>query len=447
MPKIEHITAREVLDSRGTPTVQAEVHCNGGVVGSAIVPSGASTGKHEAIELRDGDEKRYSGKGVLKAVHNVKTAIYPALLGKDTANQTKIDRIMLERDGTGNKSNLGANAILAVSMACARAEANAQGLPLYLYLQQLFPTRDPLMPVPQMNLINGGKHASNNISVQEFHVVPIGSVSFTESLRLGVEVHRALSGLLINEGFQVEVGDEGGYAPKLKNAEQVFTLLVRAIEIAGYMPGVDAFVGVDVAASELYDKETRTYDMDGARVGSSDLLVMYKSWRSQYPLISIEDPFDQDAWSSWKQFTKGSGDVLQIVGDDLYVTNPIRIKQGITEDAANAVLIKLNQIGTVTETLQAILVAQEAGHNVVISHRSGETEDTFIADLSVAVGSGQIKTGAPMRSDRTAKYNRLLAIEDEIHPKMGHHLQRFLQNQAQRPGRTQDFAVENARAL
>lgn len=426
MAKIQQIVAREVLDSRGHPTVSAEIHLEGGAIGEAKVPAGASIGIHEAVELRDGDPKRYRGKGVLKALNSVTVEIQAALIGKDTANQTKIDRALIELDGTPNKARLGANAILAVSLACARAEAASQGLPLYLYLQQLYPKRDSVLPVPQMNLINGGKHASNNLSIQEYHIVPVGSPSLAEALRLGVEVHAALRELLLQEGFQVEVADEGGFAPKFKNSEMVFTFLVRAIEAAGYMPGVDAFLGIDAAASEFYDADLKHYQLDGAPVSPTDLAYQYKVWHERYPLISLEDPFAQDEWETWQQFMKMYGQQIQVVGDDLYATSPMRIKSGLQKGLANAVLIKPNQIGTLTETLEAILLTQEAQQNVIISHRSGETEDTFIADLSVAVGAGQIKTGAPMRSERTAKYNRLIQIEQEIHGQLGHSLQPFL---------------------
>ncbi|MCH8748160.1 phosphopyruvate hydratase [Patescibacteria group bacterium] len=425
MPRIEAITAREVLDSRGNPTVQAEVRA-GGVVGIATVPSGTSVGRHEAHELRDGDAKRYRGKGVLKAVEHVKVEINGVLIGKDTASQSKIDRLMLELDGTVDKSRLGANAILAVSLACARAEAAAQGLPLYLYLQQLFPKREPRLPIPQMNLINGGKHASNNLSIQEYHVLPVGTISFSEALRMGVEIYHALAEVLAKEGFQVEVADEGGFAPKLDKSETVFTLLVRAIEEAGYVPGVDAFLGIDAAANEFFDAEQRGYNLDGAMISPQDLAYQYKLWRERYPLISFEDPFAEDEWEDWEKFTKAYGHAVQIVGDDLYGLNTTRMRKGIVKQAANAVLVKPNQVGTLTETLKAILLAQEAKHQVVISHRSGETEDSFIADLAVAVGAGQIKTGAPVRSERTAKYNRLLAIEDETEGKLAKVLQPYL---------------------
>ena len=417
MAKIERIEAREVLDSRGNPTVMAEVLTAGNIRANAMVPSGASTGKYEDNELRDGDPKRYSGKGVTQAVEHITTEIQAALIGKDTANQDKLDRTLISLDGTPTKERLGANAILAVSLAAARAEALAQGLPLYLYLQQLFPKREPTLPVPQMNLINGGKHATNNLAIQEFHVVPVGAASFKEALRMGVEIHAALKKILIEAGLAVGLGDEGGYdggaAPALDESEEAFAYMTRAIEEAGYVPGVDAFLGIDAAASEFLVEEGR-YHIDGSVLTAKDLGWRYKTWNERHPLISIEDPFGDDAWDEWRGFTAYNAKGVQIVGDDLYATNPQRIQQGITSQAANAVLIKPNQVGTLTETLKAILMAQEAGHRVIISHRSGETADTFIADLAVAVGAGQIKTGAPARSDRTAKYNRLLKIEESI---------------------------------
>lgn len=427
MAKIEKVAATEILDTRGNPTVHVEVVTQGGFRGEAQVPSGASTGVHEAVELRDGDERRYEGQGVLKAVENVNREIFAALTGKDTANQTKIDRLMLELDGTDNKGRLGANAILAVSLACARAEAAAQGLPLYLYLQQLFPKRQASMPVPQMNLINGGKHASNNLSIQEYHVLPVGSPTFAEALRMGSEIHHALRDLLKAEGYPVEIGDEGGYAPRLKTSEEAFTFLVRAIEKAGYTPGVDAFLGIDAAASEFHDADNNQYLVDGTNYSPADLGHLYRSWRQRYPLISLEDPFDEDAWDDWVKLMGQESKMMQIVGDDLYATNATRIRQGIVQGATNAVLIKLNQVGTLSETLQAILLTQEAKMNVVVSHRSGETEDTFIADLAVATGAGQIKTGAP-RADRVAKYNRLLQIEHEVGPSLGKTLSPFLEH-------------------
>lgn len=447
MAKIESIAAREVLDSRGNPTVQAIVNCAGNVQGTAMVPSGVSTGEHEAHELRDGDQERYRGKGVLKAVKNVTTEIQAALLGKDTANQSKIDRTMLELDGTPDKSRLGGNAILAVSLACARAEAAAQGLPLYLYLQQLFPKPVPCMPVPQMNLINGGQHASNNLSIQEYQVLPVGSSSFAEALRMGVEIYYALKDLLKEAGYQVEIADEGGFAPKLDKSETAFTFLVKAIEAAGYVPGVDAFLGIDAAANEFYDTERHTYTLDGVPIAANDLAYQYKLWRERYPIISFEDPFHEDQWDTWKQFMTINGAASQVIGDDLYATNTTRIHEGIKQRATNAVLIKPNQVGTLTETLQAVLVTQEAGQNVVVSHRSGETEDTFIADLAVAVGAGQIKTGAPSRSDRTAKYNRLVAIEEGGQLKLSHGLAPFLEKHRPMYGQMAGITTGKGRAI
>lgn len=431
MSKIEHITALEVLDSRGEPTVEGKVMCAGGAIGSAIVPSGASRGKYEALEIRDGDEKRYLGKGVKKAVQTIKTEIHAALLGMDTANQRKIDRRLIELDGTPDKSRLGANSILAVSLACARAEATSQGLPLYLYLRQLVPESKSLLPVPHMNLINGGKHSSSLLAVQEFHVIPIGAPSFAHALRIGSEIHHELGALLTQAGYQTEKGDEGGYGPRLQKSEAVFTMLVRAVESAGYVPGVDVFFGIDVAASEMYDAESGLYDIDGNKIGARDLAYTFKTWSERYPIVSIEDPFDQDAWSAWTEFTGRNGKRMQVVGDDLYATNPTRIQEGILQNASNAVLIKPNQIGTLSETLQAILIAQKASMNVIVSHRSGETEDTFIADLAVATGAGQIKTGSPVRSERTAKYNRLLNIEEEGNLSMSHSIEPFLAHQQQ----------------
>ncbi len=426
MAKIDRVIGCEILDSRGDPTVAAIVSCADGVTGMAMVPSGASTGRHETIELRDNKDNRFNGKGVLQAVANVNGEIQAAMLGLNTANQNKIDRTLLAVDGTPNKSRLGGNAILAVSLACARAEAASQNLPLYSYLRQIYPSRPSVLPVPQMNLINGGRHASNGLSIQEYHVLPIGSASFSEALRMGVEIYHALKELLKSAGFQVEIADEGGFAPKLESSETAFTFLVNAIERAGYVPGVDAVLGIDAAANEFYDPEKDQYTLDGAILSYVDLSYQYKRWRERYPLLSLEDPFAEDAWEQWQKHTHQEGTYLQIIGDDLYASNPTRIREGIIQGATNAVLIKPNQIGTLTETMQAILLAQEAKQNVVISHRSGETEDTFIADLSVAVGAGQIKTGAPA-GIRTAKYNRLLAIESEIHSGLSHDLQPFLE--------------------
>lgn len=418
MAKIEKIRAREILDSRGNPTVQAEVYVKGGAVGVASVPSGASTGAYEDFELRDGDEKRYGGKGVLQAVKNVTHPIQAALLGKDAGRQANIDQIMLELDGTRNERRLGANAILAVSLACARAEAEAQGLPLYLYLQQLYSGAKASLPIPHLNVMNGGRHAGNKLAVQEFQVLPIGADNFHEALRMGVEVFHALRDLLQQAGMPVGLGDEGGFDPGitggLDETEEALTFLTRAIELAGYTPGVEVALGIDVAASEFYEPSQQIYTIDDKQLSPADLADVYSAWRQRYPLISIEDPFHEDAWSDWKNFTAQEGKKLQIVGDDFFVTSAARIQKGIQEKAANAVLMKPNQAGTLTETLQAITVSQKSGFNTIISHRSGETADTFIADLAVATGAGQIKAGAPARSERVEKYNQLLVIEEAI---------------------------------
>jgi enolase len=428
MAKITSVHGREVLDSRGNPTVQAVVVTSEGAQGEAKVPSGVSTGRHETVELRDQDPKRYRGLGVQQAVRHIDTEIQAALVGKDTGNQSKVDRVLLELDGTPNKSRLGGNAVLAVSLAVARAEAAEQGIPLYMYLQQLFPRHPIALPVPQLNLINGGRHAQNNLSIQEYHVVPVGAPSFSRAVQMGVEIYQTLRDVLTQEGLKLDIGDEAGFAPSLSSSEQAFTLLVRAIELAGYVPGVDVVLGIDAAATEFYEAESKSYQLDGSRLSAPDLAYTYKQWRERYPLLSFEDPFAEDEWPSWQQFMKVSGSTNQIVGDDLYASNVTRLREGITRGATNAILIKPNQVGTLTETLQTVLLAQEAKHNVIISHRSGETEDTFIADLAVAVGAGQIKTGAPLRSDRTAKYNRLLEIEDETKAPLAHSLQPFLEH-------------------
>lgn len=442
MARIKSVAAREVIDSRGIPTVQATVICENGIVTSAMIPSGASTGTHEAVELRDRDEKRYFGKGVLSAIKNITSEISPVVSGLDTGNQAKIDRRMIELDGTEQKSRLGANAMLAVSLACVRAEAATQQVPLYSIIAQALPKRSLVMPVPQMNLINGGTHASNKLSIQEFHILPVGAKDFATALRMGVEIHHALHDILIQAGFQTEVGDEGGFAPKLNGSEDAFAFMVRAIEQAGYVPGVDVCLGIDAAASEFYEADTGGYMIDGSLVHANDLAFLYKTWQERYPLISIEDPFHEDAWDDWTKYAATNGVNTQIVGDDLYATNPKRITQGLQVAATNAVLIKPNQIGTFTETIQAIAMSQDAGQNIVVSHRSGETEDTFIADLAVAVGAGQIKTGAPSRSDRTSKYNRLLQIEDETHAPMGHSMQKFYEHQSSRHAHTVQGGVE-----
>lgn len=429
MSKIEKIQAREILDSRGNPTVEAEVECRGGAVGVASVPSGASTGTFEAYELRDGDERRYGGQGVLSAVANVATEIHAALLGKNTDAQEKIDQTMIELDGTPNKKRLGANAILAVSLACARAQAEAEGLPLYLYLAQLMPGAKPSLPVPLMNLINGGQHAHNKLSVQEFQIIPFGFSTFAEALRAGAEIYHALQNLLLEAKLTVGLGDEGGYdageAALLDETEEALAFMLRAIELAGYAPGSNVALGMDLAASEFYDREEAVYRIDEKQLMAEELSQLYQVWQKRYPLVSLEDPFAEEAWEDWQVFTKEQGEACQIIGDDLFVTNASRIQTGIKKRAANAVLIKPNQIGTLTETVAAISLAKEAGLNAVISHRSGETADTFIADLAVASGAGQIKTGAPARGERVEKYNRLLAIEERLRLPLARPLEAF----------------------
>ncbi len=409
MGEIVNVYAREVLDSRGNPTVEVEVFLDTGVMGRAMVPSGASTGTHEALELRDKDRKRYLGKGVLLAVQNVNDIIGPELVGLESTEQAEVDRLMIELDGTENKSRLGANAILAVSMAVARASAAELGLPLYAYLGGVSAR---VLPVPLMNVINGGVHADNPLDPQEFMIVPCKAESFSEALRMGVETYHTLKKVLKEKGLSVSVGDEGGFAPQISNTKEALGLLVTAIEKAGYVAGEDIVLAMDVAASELF--ENGRYRLEGRDMGYEDMIRFYEELVAEFPVVSIEDPLSEDDWEGWKALYEALGDKVQIVGDDLFVTNIKRIRKGIEEGVANAVLIKLNQIGTVTETLKAIETAHRAGWKTVISHRSGETEDAFIADLAVAVNAGQIKTGAPARSERTAKYNRLLRIEDTL---------------------------------
>ena len=406
---IDSIVAREVLDSRGTPTVEAEVLLEGGATGRAIVPSGASTGAHEAHELRDGDAKRYFGKGVLQAVSNVEEKIAPALLGLSALDQGTVDAAMRELDGSDNKSALGANAVLAVSMAVARAAANGVGLPLYRYLGGPMAT---LLPVPLMNVINGGAHASNNLDFQEFMLVPHGASSFREALRMGAEVFHTLKGLLSAQGLSTAVGDEGGFAPDLAGNDAAGALLIQAIEKAGYRPGDQISMALDVASSEFY--KGGRYAFGGGSYTSAEMVDQLAQLVSRYPIISIEDGLAEDDWEGWGLLTERLGKTVQLVGDDLFVTNSSRLQRGIDQGIANSILIKVNQIGTLTETLQAIDLAGRAGYTSVISHRSGETEDTTIADLAVATRAGQIKTGSLSRSDRVAKYNQLLRIEDEL---------------------------------
>lgn len=406
---IYSIQAREILDSRGRPTIEAEVYLENGAVGVAQVPSGASTGSFEAHELRDGDSSRYGGKGVQKAVQNVVEEIAPRLMGCDALNQEAIDRAMIDLDGSANKANLGANAILAVSLATAKAGAEALGLPLYRYLGGPLAN---LLPVPLMNVINGGAHADNNVDIQEFMIVPIGAPSFREALRWGAEVFSALSSVLKAQGLLTGVGDEGGFAPNLASNQAALDLLVAAIEKAGYKPGEQVALALDVAASELYKNGQYVYD--GAAHTPAEMVDYLASLVGQYPIVSIEDGLHEDDWQHWQLLTQKLGDRVQLVGDDLFVTNPTRLQQGIDQKAGNSILIKLNQIGSLTETLQAIDLATRNSYRSVISHRSGETEDTTIADLAVAVRAGQIKTGSLCRSERVAKYNRLLRIEDEL---------------------------------
>ena len=409
---IDMIRGREVLDSRGDPTVAVDVYLASGAVGTAMVPSGASTGKHEAVELRDGDKKRYGGKGVLKAVSNVDDVIAPELIGEQATDQSAIDTVLRELDGTPNKSRLGANAMLGVSLACARAAAADVGQPLYRYLG------GPLartLPVPLMNVLNGGKHATDSADMQEYMLVPLGAASFSEAIRMGSEIFHTLKGLLHEKGMGTGVGDEGGFAPAgLRSNEEPIELLLEAIERAGYRPGTQVAIALDPAATEFFSDGAYTLAREKATLDSSGMVKKYAVWRDKYPLVSVEDGLAEDDWDGWKALTKALGDRLQLVGDDLFVTNVERIRRGVNEGAANAVLIKLNQIGTLTETIEAVELAHRSGYAAVISHRSGETEDTTIADLCVALNTGQIKTGSLSRSERVAKYNRLMEIELEL---------------------------------
>jgi enolase len=411
---ISEIHAREILDSRGNPTVEAEVTLSEGAVGRAAVPSGASTGEHEAVELRDGDQDRYSGKGVLQAVENVNGPIAEAVSGMDAGVQREIDSAMIELDGTPNKSKLGANAILAVSMACARASANALQLPLYRYLGGVSAN---ILPTPMMNILNGGAHADSNVDFQEFMAMPIGADTFSEALRWGVEVFHALKAVLKKRGYNTAVGDEGGFAPSLKANVEAIEVILEAIQQAGFRAGDDIALALDPASSEFFDKEKGKYvfkKSDKSVKSSQDMVRFWADWARQYPIVSIEDGLAEDDWDGWKLLTEELGDKIQLVGDDLFVTNTVRLTQGIEDQAANSILIKVNQIGTVSETLDAIDLARRNNYTCVISHRSGETEDTFIADLAVATGVGQIKTGSASRTDRVAKYNQLLRIEEEL---------------------------------
>ncbi|MBI4450173.1 phosphopyruvate hydratase [Candidatus Uhrbacteria bacterium] len=415
--RITSIRAWEILDSRGNPTIRAEVVTEGGHRGIAAVPSGASTGVHEALELRDGDAKRYGGAGVRKAVANVNGPIAKALIGKDAAKQEAIDRTMLKLDGTANKSKLGANAILSVSLACARAGALASDLPLYRYLRKAFQIPDSRfqIPVPMMNILNGGRHANSGLSIQEFMVIP-QRAQFSERLRVGTEVFHALKGILGKRDLPTTVGDEGGFAPRLGDNEKALKVIMEAIVKAGYKPGKDVELGLDIAASEFYDEKTQRYAFKDPKTWwtPKQMHALLERWIATYPLTSIEDPFDEDDWDNWKEFTARAGKAVQIVGDDLFVTNVKRLQKGIRMKVGNAILVKVNQIGSLTETMRAIALARKAKYRVVISHRSGETADTFIADLAVATNAEYIKTGSLSRSERVEKYNRLLEIEQEL---------------------------------
>ncbi len=411
MTRIEEIIAREILDSRGNPTVEVEVLLECGAVGRAAVPSGASTGVHEAAELRDGDPSRYGGKGVLKAVTNVNDILADELLGFDALDQTALDEFLIELDGTPNKGKLGANAILGVSLAAAKAAAAAVGLPLYRYIGGVSART---LPVPMMNILNGGKHAQDGPDLQEFMAMPVGAPSFAEALRWGAETYHALKKVLKKKGYNTGVGDEGGFAPSLKSNEEAVELIVEAIQQAGYEPGEDIFIALDPAASEVFEDGKYVLKKEGRTLSSEEMVDFYAAWVEKYPIISIEDGLAEDDWDGFVLLNRRLGDRVQIMGDDLLVTNVERLKEGIARRAANSILIKLNQIGTLTETLAAIETAKRAGWTAVVSHRSGETEDTTIADLVVATNAGQIKTGAPCRSDRVAKFNQLLRIEEEL---------------------------------
>jgi enolase len=410
---IVDVRGREILDSRGNPTVEAEVTLESGIRGRASVPSGASTGAHEAVELRDGDRSRFLGRGVLKAVEHVNTTIAGAIRGFEAREQLDIDRTMLDLDGTPNKRNLGANSILAVSMAAARAAAQENHMPLWRYLAGAGSA--DLLPVPMMNILNGGAHAPNNVDIQEFMVMPIGAETFSEGLRMGVEIFHHLKKVLSDQGKNTAVGDEGGFAPDLASNEEAVEVVLQAIEGAGYRPGEDVVLTLDAAATEFFEDGEYVFKWSsGERRDAAGMVEFWKEWISKYPIRSLEDPLDENDWHGWNQLTKEVGDDVQIVGDDLFVTNVERLEQGIKDGTANAILIKVNQIGTLTETLETVRVASEAGYKTVISHRSGETEDTLIADLAVATGAGQIKTGSASRTDRVAKYNQLLRIEEKL---------------------------------
>ncbi len=407
MSEIESVVAREVLDSRGNPTVEVEVRTASGGWGRAAVPSGASTGEHEAVELRDGDKKRYASKGVLQAVKNVENVLGPAVQGMDALDQAAIDKVMIDADGTGNKGKLGANAILALSLATARAAADVIDLPLWRYLGGV---QARVLPTPMMNILNGGMHADNGLEIQEFMIVPHRADTFAESLRMGVEVFHTLKSLLKKDGMVTAVGDEGGFAPRLPSNRAALEVVVKAVEAAGYKPGKDISIALDSALSEFYDSKKERYTFDKTEKTREEIVEIYKTWCSEFPIVSIEDGCAEDDEAGWRLLTEALGKKVQLVGDDLFVTNPKRFKKGIEAGLGNAILVKLNQVGTDTETLETIRLAQTSGYGAIISHRSGETEDTFIADLAVATNAGQIKTGSASRSDRTAKYNQLIRI-------------------------------------
>jgi enolase len=414
MSLIESIHARQILDSRGNPTIEVDVVTESGAFGRAAVPSGASTGTHEAVELRDGDKKMYVGKGVLKAVENVNSKIAEEIVGFSVFEQNLIDKIMIELDGTPNKGNLGANAILGVSLAIAKAGAMEAGLPLYRYIGGV---NANTLPVPMMNILNGGSHADNSIDFQEFMVMPVKADTFSESLRMGTEVFHTLKKVLHDKGFSTNVGDEGGFAPNIKSNEEAIEIVLQAIEKAGFKPGEDIFIAMDAASSEFYDAKTDTYTFkksDGKKLSSAEMVDYWASWAAKYPIISIEDGMAEDDWKGWKGVTDKIGKKVQLVGDDLFVTNVTRLQDGITKGVANSILVKVNQIGSLTETIDAVNLAKRNSYKSVMSHRSGETEDSTIADLAVALNTGQIKTGSASRSDRMAKYNQLIRIEEEL---------------------------------
>ncbi|HOY38280.1 MAG: phosphopyruvate hydratase [Bacteroidales bacterium] len=413
MGQIANVHARQILDSRGNPTIEVEVYTTTGVIGRAAIPSGASTGVHEAVELRDNDPSMYGGKGVLQAVHNVTETINELLNGIDPSDQRLIDMMMIDADGTENKSSLGANAMLGVSLACAHAAAQEHGLPLYNYLGGV---NAHVLPIPMMNILNGGKHADNLIDIQEFMIMPVGADTFADALRMGTEVFHQLKSVLKKNKFVTNVGDEGGFAPNLKSNEEAIEYVVQAIDKAGYKPGEDIYIALDPAASEFFDSKKNLYifESNGSKMTPAEMVSYWENWVSKYPIISIEDGLAEDDWEGWKLITDKLGYKIQLVGDDLFVTNVNRLKKGIDEKTANSILIKVNQIGTLTETINCIQMAQGVGYTTVISHRSGETEDTFIADLAVAMGTGLIKTGSASRSDRIAKYNQLLRIEEHL---------------------------------